>query len=275
MLVEFIKISGSGNDFVIFDNRNSILSDFDHSELAKFICRRGISVGADGIILLEKSDDADVRMNYFNADGSSAEMCGNGARCVAAFFAALTGNNSPRIQTGAGIIRTEVNNDIVTVQMPVGKLIQANIELLIDELPMLFDWYNTGVPHAVIIVDSLDEIPVDFWGREIRYNNYFQPDGTNVDFVHIIDEHNIAIRTYERGVEGETLSCGTGAVASAISAARKKLAKSPVSVKVALPDILTVNFDITEHGSADNIWFSGKVIYSFKGEIELPDNFSL
>ncbi len=274
-ILKFIKMSGSGNDFVMLDNRDGFFDKFDKSKLAKYLCRRKISVGADGVIFLEKSDVADIRMNYFNADGSSADMCGNGARCTAFVYSLWTGNIFPKIETGAGTIDSFVDGEIVKVGMPRGRLLEKNIELSIDGLPMLFDLYDTGVPHAVNIVDDLDEIPVDEWGREIRFHKRFQPDGANADFVQIVDKHKIAIRTYERGVESETSACGTGAVASAISATRKKLVSPPVDVEVLLPDILTIDFHILGDGSAENITLLGKVYHSFDGQIEVREELNV
>ena len=275
LIIKFIKMSGSGNDFVMLDNRDGSYNNFNKSKLAKYLCRRKVSIGADGTIFLENSNNADIRMNYFNSDGSSAAMCGNGARCTAFLYSKWTGNNSPKIETGAGIIGSSVEGEIIEVGMPYGELIEKNIELAIDGLPMLFDLYDTGVFHAVNIVDDLDEIPVDEWGREIRFHRKFQPDGANVDFVQIVDEHKIAIRTYERGVESETSACGTGAVASAISAVRKKLVSTPVDVEVVLPDKLVVGFNILNNGSAKNITLMGKVYLSFDGEVEIREDFDV
>ena len=270
MKVHFHKLSGSGNDFVIIDNLDGKYDSWDKSAAAQYLCRRRVSVGADGLIFLDKSDSADVKMTYINSDGSFADMCGNGARCTAFVFSKLYGKNSLKIQTGAGIIGAEVQDSYVRVAMPPGKLVQPDAEILVDGLPFMMDWYDTGVPHAVIVVDDVWDIPVEEWGREIRYHRRFQPAGTNVDFVEVMDEHTVKIRTYERGVESETLACGTGAVASALSAARKGLVSPPVKVLVALPDTLDINFTLN-NGSADDITFAGNVIYSFEGEVEIPD----
>ncbi len=271
--VHFYKLSGSGNDFVMVDNLSGELDCLKKSELAKFLCRRRVSIGADGLIFLDKSETADVKMTYINADGSYAEMCGNGARCTAFVYSMLHSKDRLTIETGVGVIGAHTESKFITVDMPPGKLVEPNVEILIDGLPFIADWYNTGVPHAVIIVDDVSEIPVEQWGREIRYHRHFQPAGTNADFVEIEDEHTIKIRTYERGVEAETLACGTGAVASALSAARKNLVKPPVKVKVALPDTLHIDFVPETDGSAHDIKFAGEIIFSFEGDVEIPDEF--
>jgi len=259
----------------MLDNRDGQFDDFDKSLLSRYFARRRISIGADGVIFVESGSLADYRMNYFNSDGSWAEICGNGARCTAYVIAGWTGLNEMNIETGAGVIHTWIDGNSISVGMSAGKLVEPNIELSIDKLPVLCDFYDIGVPHAVTIVDNLDEIPVERWGREIRYHRRFMPAGINADFVQVMDSHRISIRTYERGVECETLACGTGVIASAISATRKKLVEPLVEVEVRLPDILTVDFKMQSSGSAENILFSGKVSLSFLGEIEIPDELKL
>ncbi len=260
MEIDFVKMSGSGNDFIVVDDRSGALSGVDKNALARLLCRRKVSVGADGMIFIEPSDAADFRMHYINADGSDAGMCGNGARC-AAKVATLWGVKSPMlIETGAGIIEASVSGDDVCVQMPRGELVEKDIELVVDHLPIVVDLYDTGVPHAVAFVDELEGIPVEHWGRAIRYHRHFAPGGANADFVRVVDEHTIMVRTYERGVEAETLACGTGAVAAALDAARRGLVTMPVNVVVRLPDTLTVNAD------GSKITLSGKVKLAFRGK---------
>ena len=266
MKIFFEKISGSGNDFVIVDNRDGKFDDIDKSALAQKLCRRRISIGADGLIFIERSGVADVRMNYFNSDGSPADMCGNGARCTAFISHRLGLPSQIKIETGAGIISASIDGDWAKVEMPTAELIESNIELIIDELPMLFDHYNTGVPHAVTIVDDVDSVPVKFWGREIRFHRKFSPAGANADFVEVVDSHTIKMRTYERGVEDETLACGTGAVASAMSAARKNLVSPPVKVITRLPDEITIEWDENNRGKPT---LAGKIIFAFDGEVEI------
>ncbi len=267
-------MSGSGNDFIVIDNRSNHLDALDKSLLARALCRRRISVGADGLILLEEpsTNGADVKMNYYNSDGSPAAMCGNGARCTAFAFSSMTGTNNIIIETGAGNVGAEVMGDMVKVQMPRGRIIERNVELSVDGLPMLFDHIDTGVPHAVAIVDDVDSVPVKYWGREVRHHRLFMPEGTNVDFVEVIDGETLRIRTYERGVEDETLSCGTGAVAAAISANRRELVSQRVKVITGLPDRLIVEIERDEKNNEYITTITGRVILSFRGETDVEFN---
>ncbi len=272
MKIVFEKISGSGNDFIIVDNRSGQFDDMDKSALSAHLCRRRISIGADGMIFIENSQSADIRMNYFNSDGSSAAMCGNGARCIAFAATKLGLPSEIKIETGAGIISAKTNSDWVKVEMPSAKLLRRNVELVIDDLPMLFDYYDTGVPHAVAVVEDIESVPVKFWGREIRYHRFFAPEGANADFVEIVDEHKIKIRTYERGVENETLACGTGTVAAALSAYRKKLALPPIKVITKLPDEITIDWNAKTDDAIQKPTLAGKIVYSFSGEVEMYKN---
>ncbi len=258
-------MSGSGNDFIIIDNRSGEYNNIIKSSLTKILCKRRISIGADGVIFIEHSKKADVKMHHYNPDGSEPAMCGNGARCIA-YFSRIQGlPKNLRIETNEGVIKASVNKTFVSIQMPDAKFIEFDIP--IDELSLQLDTINTGVPHAVIIVDSIDLIPIKLWSEIIRYHEKFAPNGTNVDFVEIIGDNSIQIRTYERGVEDETLACGTGAVACAIIAARKKIVEPPVEVIVRLPDILNVDFDMN-FPYIKNIVLSGNVIESFRGTVE-------
>lgn len=274
MNVPFVKMSGSGNDFIIIDDRDGQLDELDKSALAVYLCRRQVSIGADGLIFMERSQRADFRMNYFNSDGSSAAMCGNGARCAAYSNSMINGKSEIKIETDAGIVIAKILSvqGSVEIQMPGAELLLPNIELVIDGLPMRFDLYNTGVPHAVTFVDDIESVPVKHWGREIRYHRRFMPDGANADFVEVIDDETLRIRTYERGVEDETLACGTGAIAAALSAHRKKLVKMPVNVLTELPDKLTINLNEQQTFDAIKPTLAGKVIFSFSGEVNIPSD---
>lgn len=265
MKVYFTKMSGSGNDFIIIDNRSGKYNNIIKSSLIKFLCKRRISIGADGVIFLEHSKKADVKMHHYNPDGSKPAMCGNGARCIA-YFSHIQGlPKNLTIETNDSVIKASVDNTFVSIQMPDAKFIEYDIP--IDELSLKLDTINTGVPHAVVIVDSIDSIPIKLWGEIIRYHEKFAPNGTNVDFVEIIGDNSIQIRTYERGVEDETLACGTGAVACAIVATRRKLVEPPVEIIVRLLDILNVDFDMN-FPYIKNIVLSGNVIESFRGTVE-------
>lgn len=224
--VPFTKMSGTGNDFIIIDHRRQFLAGSDLPAFVRAVCRRKFSVGADGLILIENSDRADFSWQFFNADGSVAEMCGNGARCAARF--AHEKKIAPavmRFLTLAGEIEAHVdpggrNSVKIRLTQPTAIALQRLINLATDkgDRELSCHFINTGVPHTVLMVDEISKAPVVKWGRLIRFHRSFQPAGTNVNFVQVLADGAIRIRTYERGVEDETMACGTGAVASAIIA---------------------------------------------------------
>jgi diaminopimelate epimerase len=245
--IHFYKMTGTGNDFILIDNRMRLI-DADHcQDLVRRACRHKLSVGADGMILIENDSEADFKWRFFNADASEAEMCGNGARCVAR-FAFLTGIvDKPRMtfRTLAGIIRAELLDTKVKVQMPSPHSLSMDLHLKADKHSFDLDFINTGVPHAVCFAadeKDLEAIDVLRWGHALRFHSHFKPAGTNVDFVCVQDDHHIIVRTYERGVEGETLACGTGAIASALIGAARGRVVSPVEVRVRSGESLTIYF---------------------------------
>ena len=228
--IEFMKLSASGNDFILIDNRGNVV--LNPPEFARKICRRRLSVGADGLILLEKANTATIRMLYYNSDGSKAPMCGNGARAIAYFAVQCGFPNSLTIETDAGVISATVKEKQVRIEMPEPGDYRPDIQLAIEGKKTTLFHINTGVPHAVIFVPDIESIDVKMTGRLIRHHKKFAPDGVNVDFVEIRDIHTAAIRTYERGVEDETLACGTGAVASAIVSQRLGKIEFPANILV-------------------------------------------
>ncbi len=268
--LSFTKMHGSGNDFILIDNRDRFIKASIAPMVAERLCRRKFGVGADGLILIEDSSVADFKWGFYNADGSEAEMCGNGGRC-AARFAFLEGiaPDKQRFETLAGIIRAEVNGRQVKLQMSPPEDLRLDFRLKIREDEFSVSTLNTGVPHAVVLVDDIESVPVFEWGRFIRYDPTFQPDGTNVNFVKVIDAHNIRIRTYERGVEDETLACGTGAVASAIICAAKGLAESPVEVKTWGGEVLTIYFHVgdVKDQVADLVFLQGDAVLVYRGKL--------
>ena len=245
MEIQFSKMSGNGNDFIIIDNREGKCSSLYKKEFIEKICARGLSVGADGVIFIEKSDKVDFKWQFYNSDGSVAEMCGNGARCAAryVYLENIAGKNMA-FETLAGIIKAEImdNNEVKTMLTPPHSL---ELDKKITALGKEYDIHsiNTGVPHAVIICDDVDNIDVHHIGRDIRYNKDFAVNGTNVNFIQVTGDNSLKIRTYERGVEGETLACGTGCAASAIIAIKKGLVKGPVRLLTSGGKTLTVYYD--------------------------------
>lgn len=265
--IEFTKMVASGNDFVVV---GSLIcsSIYLLEKIAKKICNRKYGVGADGLLLLEKSKIADVKMRIFNPDGTEVEMCGNGARCVAYWISLKREVQSIKlgVETKIGIIESEVKANNVKIKLKDPKIIKLDIPIKLNKRILKVNFINTGVPHTVIFVEGLDSIDVVNIGRRIRYHQKFKPKGTNVDFVEILKDNSIKIRTYERGVEDETLSCGTGAVASSLIAYRLSLiAKVPINALTRSGEILKVYFNKVNN-SFSNIWLEGRVKIVHKGE---------
>jgi len=229
--IEFYKMSGSGNDFIIVDNRDRIVDETDLLNFIVKVCRRKMSVGADGFILVENTEGADFKWRFFNSDGSVAEMCGNGARCVAR-FAYLNGiaGSEMSFETGAGIVEAQVAGESVKIKMTDPSDLKTDYTLELKDRSISVSSINTGVPHVVMVTDTLDDVEVVKMGREIRFHDMFAPGGTNVNFICPIKDDTIGVRTYERGVEDETLACGTGSVAGALIMARKMKIDAPIHV---------------------------------------------
>lgn len=245
----FFKMQGSGNDFILIDNRRGALKGMNLKDLAVTVCRRHYSVGADGLIVIVPSKKADFKWRFFNADGSEAEMCGNGSRCAARFaFLKKIAKKDMTFETLAGIIQAQVKKDTVRVQLPGASGLRMNIAVPLDSGLRMGHFINTGVPHLVYLSKDLENEDVDRIGRTTRYHELFKPAGTNVNFVQIQGRHRIRIRTYERGVEGETLACGTGSVAAALVAGALGAAASPVEILPRSNEKLTVSFDRTAEG---------------------------
>lgn len=266
-MIEFYKMSGSGNDFIIIDNMDLSLDVGDLSEFTRKVCQPKISVGADGLVVIEPSDIADFKWRFFNADGSMAEMCGNAARCVArfAFMKGIAGQEMSW-ETIAGIISADVHDDIVKVKLTDPSPVEAEIEIDAKGQKFIVDSIDTGVPHAVVFVDDLNNCDVNHDGPKIRYHERFSPRGTNADFAFVIDRHNIKVRTYERGVEDETLACGTGMVAATITAAQRDLVESPVDVLAKSGEVLRVYFE-NQNGLWQEIYLEGRVKMVYRGSL--------
>lgn len=264
--IPFEKMNGTGNDFVVIDNRKQLIPLNEQPEFARKVCRRMFSVGADGLILIEESEIEDFSWNFYNADGSIAEMCGNGSRC-AARFAYRHGICGPQMsfETVAGVIEAEVGEQEENVKVKMTKPFdfRLDLSLKLDDVEYPVTYVNTGVPHAVIFVDE-DEAPVKKWGRKVRFHELFEPNGTNANFVTILDKHRIKVRTYERGVEDETMACGTGAVASAIYAAMHKGMDSPIEVVTSGGHTLTIYFNLQDGPTVEDVFLEGptRIIYS-------------
>jgi len=242
-MVRFTKMDGAGNDFILIDNRTGDIH-LKGSQIAR-LCDRHRGIGADGILLLENpSDHADFRMRYFNADGGEAEMCGNGARCFARFANKVAGAEGRiSFETPAGFISAELAGDLVTLQMTEPTDLRLSVPLHIGAEKKIVHFINSGVPHVVVPVAHVGDVDVSREGSALRHHEAFSPKGANVNFIEKRGADKIAVRTYERGVEDETLACGTGVVASALIFAATENVKGPIAVIARGGDELRVGFE--------------------------------
>ncbi len=253
--VKFMKMHGAGNDFVLIDDRDGKFPVHDHRRIAAMAMRPG-GIGCEGVIVLQKSQDCDFKMLFFNPDGTEADLCGNGARCIAAFAREIgAANDSMSFETAAGVVSAEILGDnFVKISMP-------------DPKDFGDDFVVAGVPHKIVPVENLAKIDVEKQGRDIRMSSRFAPSGTNVDFVLYRKPRSVFIRTYERGVEAETGACGTGAVASSIIGVKDYGLEFPVHVKT------VQGYDLIVDGKWDGEEFSsitlaGPVKKVFEGVID-------
>ncbi|MEI6235686.1 MAG: diaminopimelate epimerase [Planctomycetota bacterium] len=267
--IPFVKMSGTGNDFIMVDNRGGLLKEGEAAELARTACPHRIAVGADGVILVDKASKPghDLRMRIFNADGSEAEMCGNGSRCFAVFakqLGAAGGEQSIDVIPGTLNAVVAVDGSSAKVQLSQPSRVEhiTSINVLGRDVDMYF--LNTGVPHAIQFVDDVAAVDVKAAGACIRYHEAFKPKGTNANFVQLMGNNTIKIRTYERGVEDETLACGTGSTAAAIAAAFAHGYQSPVNV-IAGGGTLTIHFTLSGDQAA-RPYLEGAVDTVYKGE---------
>jgi diaminopimelate epimerase len=267
--LNFTKAVASGNDFVIIDNRSGELDarELDYSEVARYASRRRVSVGADGLLVIESSGKADIRMRIINPDGSEVDMCGNGARC-AALYASMNGwGEDIKIETRAGIIGAQVKGKSVKLRMSDPKNIKLAINLGVGATVMPVHSINTGVPHAVHIVEDIEKFDVFGYGRKVREHPMFAPEGTNADFTGDIGPEGASVRTYERGVEDETPACGTGTVATAVVLGLLGHVSSPVKMKTHSGETLTVYYNILPGHLVRDVYLEGEASIVFEGKI--------
>jgi diaminopimelate epimerase len=263
----FWKMHGAGNDFVLIDDRERKAPAADGDWVAR-VCARRTGVGADGLILIQPSAQADFRVRFFNPDGKEAEMCGNGARCAARLACEIgVAPRSMTMETEAGLVRAEVVGADIRLGMTPPSAWRLRQRLEAEGQTLEYDFVNTGVPHAVVTCAELERCDVRRLGAAIRHHRAFQPNGANADFIRVEGDHALRIRTYERGVEDETLACGTGIVAAALVAARRGEVRPPVVVTAAGGDRLTVDFRLAGEG-ADRVTLLGPAVHVFRGEIE-------
>src|SRR6266487_5641085 len=267
-MLRFTKMNGAGNDFILIDNRAGEIH-LDRSQIAR-LCDRHRGIGADGILLLEKaSNNADFRMRYFNADGGEAEMCGNGARCFARFANKVAdAREKISFETPAGLIAAELTGDLVRLQMTEPTDLRLNVKLPMADENKTIHFINSGVPHVVIAVSQIDDVDVRRAGSAIRHHEMFSPKGANVNFIEKHGPTRIVIRTYERGVEDETLACGTGVVASALVFAALEKVNGPVTIITRGGDELQVGFEKTNNHFR-SVTLTGPAEFVFEGTIEI------
>lgn len=262
-------MNGAGNDFILLDNRAGQIQ-LSREQIVR-LCDRHRGVGADGVMLLipSRTGQADWAWDFHNSDGSTGEMCGNGARCFARFVQKLTGATTGfRFETGAGVITASFDGARVTVNLTQPKDLRLNESVALSAGAQTIHSLNTGVPHAVLYVPDADKAMVTQLGPEIRHHAHFSPRGTNVNFVQVLGPNHIRVRTFERGVEGETLACGTGVSAAAMVSARVHGFVPPVKVQVQGGDTLEVSFNDRSDGFSD-VRLSGPAEFVFEGRIKI------
>jgi diaminopimelate epimerase len=267
-MLRFTKMNGAGNDFIMIDNRAGDLRLA--AEQIVRICDRHRGVGADGVLFLERSrNGADFRMRYYNADGGEVEMCGNGARCFARYANRVAGPvEKLSFETPAGVIGAKLEGELVRLQMSDPKDLHLGIKIPLPDQSIEANFVNSGVPHVVIPVEDLEKVDVRGTGSAVRRHELFSPQGTNVNFLRRRDDRQISIRTYERGVENETLACGTGVVASALIFAALEKVDGPIGVLVRGGNELKVGFE-RDGDQFRNVTLTGPADFVFEGTIEI------
>lgn len=264
----FWKMHGAGNDFILFDARTMAFPTYDKAWL-KAIAARRTGIGCEGIILIQTSRKANFRMRFFNPDGSEVDMCGNGARCVARLaYEIKAAPKEMTIETLAGMLKAEILDNDVQLHMTEPKDWRMNRTLEVEGIKIQYSFVNTGVPHVVVEADDIESCDVQGWGTLIRHHSDFAPSGTNANFFSMLSADILKVRTFERGVEAETMACGTGIVATALIAARLGRVNPPVRVLAASGDVLTVDFRMKGE-SAEDVTLLGSAVHAFRGTIAL------
>lgn len=267
--LEFWKMNGSGNDFILIDNRQGIVKRKEMHLLVKKACCRRESVGADGVIFVAPSERYDFKWHFFNSDGGEVEMCGNGGRCVSrfAYLKGIAGRHLT-FETSAGPISAEVKGRRVRILMPDPTCFTSDLDLeYLDGWEKTY-FVNTGVPHVVVWVKDLRNHPVREQGQVIRYHPLFAPAGANANFMKMVGPDELEVRTFERGVEDETLACGTGAIACALTASFSGDAKSPVTVRTKGGGELTIHFQ-KEADTFKQVWLEGLTTIVYTGQLNM------
>ena len=268
--IHFVKMHGAGNDFILVDDRAGTFPAHDHLRIAALAARR-TGISCEGLILVQRSSVADFRMVFFNPDGTEADLCGNGARCVAAFAREIGAATSPAMtfETRAGLVDAEVaDSRLVRVWMPEPRNRRYNLQVKLKGRVIAGDFVDTGVPHFIVPTTAVASVDVAKLGRELRLADAFAPNGVNVDFVQYKAPNIAIMRTYERGVEAESGACGTGAVAAAVVGVETKGLSLPIRIHCSQGCELTVEGD-WRHAKSTGFILTGPVKRVFEGEIDL------
>lgn len=270
MFLSFSKYHGAGNDFILIDDRSGSFP-CDNFHLISRLCDRRLGIGADGLLLLQTSNFADFRIRIFNSDGKEAGMCGNGMRCFIHYLRSLGFRDEQfQIETMHDTISCSIKGERISVKIEKPKVLHWGIEIQHNEDKYEAYVLNTGVPHAVIFVEDLDHVEVETLGRSIRNHEAFSPLGVNVNFAKLGADGSLRVRTYERGVEAETPSCGTGAAAVALTALQKWDMPSPVRIVPRSLDCLEVHVNQNSIGGKD-LELIGTASYVFDGRIAIDN----
>jgi diaminopimelate epimerase len=283
--IEFAKLSGSGNDFVCIDNRDGRLDGLLAApqrigHFARLLCRRSMGIGADGVIFAGDSEVgglADIAARFFEADGTETGLCGNGTACFTrwAFDSGFVADSSIRILTPAGVVLAErADGPYISVCIPSPEDLRGDVRVCVDGFPMSCDYVVTGVPHLVTYVDDVEKIDMQRLGPAIRHHPRFGPQGVNANFVQVLGEGELAVRTWEYGVEGETLACGTGSASAAILAALRfdwprpyRSHEAPILVRARSGDVLRVYFTQADGGAIHDVCLETVVRFLYRGTI--------
>jgi diaminopimelate epimerase len=270
MKINFTKASAAGNDFIIIDNRNDIIKE-DISNFVKAISDRRFAIGADGVIFIDGKTDSNLEMRYYNSDGSCGSLCGNGARCTAKYiYEKIKKYEKINFMALKKAYTAEVRDDSVCLHLPDLNLLYKKINLKIQNILRTVYYIDTGSPHVVAFLEefdwngNLENIDVYSLGKEIRYSPEFMPNGTNVNFINIKNDFSIEIRTYERGVEDETLACGTGTIASSIISSAIKFLRPPIKTITKSKETFIVDF-IIQNEVIKNLSLTGTAKLIFDG----------
>ncbi len=264
MRIPFVKYHGAGNDFILIDDRQLCFPIFQCG-LIPALCRRSLGIGADGLILLQPSSRADFQMRIFNSDGSEPKMCGNGIRCLIAFIRKLGWENSTcMVETGGGVLQCHIKNSAIGIYLGYPRTLFKEHFLEAGGNCFTIDVIDTGVPHGVVFVEDLNAVHFVNVARPIRFHPQFSPEGINVNFAQVLPDRSVAVRTYERGVEEETLSCGTGAAAVGWLAAQRLSSSQPIQIRnKEKTSILEVRSSET---AGVELW--GEAVHVFEGSFQ-------